>query len=115
MPNWGRSLKINGAIGKRGFNMRRICVLMIVALLPSLALSAASGAQENPAVGTWKLDVEKSKFSPGPAPKSAKLVIEAAGESVKTSYEEIEGDDSHTGYEYTAALDGKDYPLTGAA
>jgi len=102
-------------VKKEGTNMRRIHVLILAALLPSLSLSAASGAQDNPAAGTWKLNVEKSKFSPGPAPKSAKLVIEAAGESVKTSYEAIEGDDSHTGYEYTAAMDGKDNPLTGTA
>jgi hypothetical protein len=84
-----------------------ICVFAVAALLPLL------GAQNNPAIGTWKLDVEKSKFSPGPPPKSAKLVIEVAGDSVKTSYEEVEGDDSHMGYEYTAALDGKDHPLSG--
>jgi hypothetical protein len=74
------------------------------------------GAQENPAVaGTWKLDVDKSKFSPGPPPKSATLVIEAQGESLKTTLEEIESDDSRAGYAYTAAIDGKDYPLSGSA
>jgi hypothetical protein len=72
------------------------------------------GAQENPAVtGTWKLDIEKSKFSPGPPPKSATLIIEAQGDSLKTTLEEIESDDSRAGYTYTAAIDGKDYPLSG--
>lgn len=88
--------------------MKNICVWMLVALLPLLA------AQENPAAGTWKLDVAKSKFSPGPPPKSATLTIEAQGDSVKTKLEEVESDDSHTGYEYTAGLDGKDYPLAGS-
>jgi hypothetical protein len=87
--------------------MKHACILIIVALLPLL------GAQDNPAVGTWKLDVAKSKFSPGPAPKSAKLVIVADGESVKTSYEEVEADESHVGYEYTSVLDSKDHPLSG--
>jgi hypothetical protein len=86
--------------------MKHACVL-IIALLPLL------GAQENPAVGTWKLDVAKSKFSPGPPPKSAQLVIEAAGDGVKTSFEEVEADESHMGYEYTAPLDGKDHPVSG--
>lgn len=86
-----------------------VCVFTVAVLLPLL------GAQNHPAVGTWKLDVEKSKFSPGPPPKSATLVIEAQGESLKTSYQEIEADDSHVGYEYTAALDGKDYPLAGSS
>jgi hypothetical protein len=86
-----------------------VCVLSVAVLLPLL------GAQNHPAVGTWKLDVEKSKFSPGPPPKSATLVIEAQGDSLKTSYQEIEADDSHAGYEYTAALDGKDYPVAGSS
>ncbi len=90
--------------------MKQICVLTAVMLLPLL------GAQDNPATGTWKLNVAKSKFSPGPPPKSATLVIEAQGDSVKTSLEEIEADDSHTGYEYTAKFDdGKDYPLSGSS
>jgi hypothetical protein len=88
---------------------KTICVFAIAALLPLF------GAENSPAVGTWKLDVEKSKFSPGPAPKSATLVIEAQGESLKTTYEEVESDDSHLGYGYTAKIDGKDYPLTGSS
>ncbi len=86
-----------------------ICVFAVVGLLPLL------GAENNPEAGTWKLNVEKSKFSPGPPLKSATLVIEAQGESIKTSYEEIEADDSHVGYGYTAPIDGKDYPLTGSS
>jgi hypothetical protein len=90
--------------------MRKIiCVFAVAALLPLL------GAENSPAVGTWKLDVEKSKFSPGPPPKSATLVIEAQGESLKTTFEEVESDDSHVGYAYTATLDGKDYPLAGSS
>jgi hypothetical protein len=84
--------------------MKNIGVWMLAAMLPVLA------AQDNPAIGTWKLDVGKSKFS-GAAPKSATLTIEAQGESVKTTLDEVEADDSHTGYQYSASLDGKDYPI----
>lgn len=86
-----------------------ICVLTIAMLLP------LRGAQNNPAAGTWKLDVEKSNFSSATPPKNATLVIEVQGDSVKTSYEEIESDDRRVGYSYTAALDGKDYPLAGSS
>jgi hypothetical protein len=92
----------------RRVTIGKTLVFTAVALLPLLA------AQSNPALGTWKLDVEKSKFSPGPAPKSATLVIAAQGDGVKTSCEEVEADDSHVGYEYTATIDGKDYPIAGA-
>ncbi len=90
--------------------MRRIAfVFTLAALLPLMA------AEKSPAVGTWKLNVEKSKFLPGPPPKSATLVIEDQGESLKTSYEEVESDGSQAGYGYTAMMDGKDYPLTGSS
>ena len=91
--------------------MKQICVLTAVMFLPLLF-----GAQDNPAAGTWKLNVAKSKFSSGTPAKSATLVIEAHGDSIKTSLEEIEGDDSRVGYEYTATFDdGKDYPLSGSS
>jgi hypothetical protein len=71
-----------------------ICAFAALTLLPPLF-----GAPDNPAVaGTWKLDVAKSKFSPCPPPKSATLVIEAHGESLKKTYEEIQSDDSRAGY-----------------
>lgn len=90
--------------------MKQICVLTAAMLLPLL------GAQDNPAIGTWKLNVAKSKFSPGPSPKSATLVIEAQGDSIKTTLEEIESDDRHVGYEYTATFDdGKDYLVSGSS
>jgi hypothetical protein len=78
---------------------------------------AAAGlllAQKNAASGVWKLDVEKSKFTPGPGPKSATLTIDASGTGVKTTYDEIEADDSHVGYEYaTTGSDGTDCPVAG--
>jgi len=85
--------------------MKNICLWMFAALLPLVA------AQDNPAVGTWKLDVAHSKFS-GAAPKSATLTIEAQGDSLRTTLEEVDADGSKTGYQYTASLDGKDYPIT---
>ena len=88
--------------------MLRRSVLVAASLLPLL------GAGENPSSGTWNLNVSKSKFSPGPAPKSAKLVVDEQGERVKVAYEEVESDDSRAGFEYTASMDGKDYPIAGA-
>ena len=54
-----------------------------VAALSALALSVAAGAQTDPIVGTWKLDVAKSTYKPGPPPKSATVVIDAAGKASK--------------------------------
>ena len=64
-------------------------------------------------LGTWKLNVSKSKYEPGPAPKSATVNYEAADGGYKRSGDTIDADGKKTSIEYTAKYDGKDYPVTG--
>jgi hypothetical protein len=71
-------------------------------------------AQGNPFVGTWKLNVAKSKFEPGPAPKSQTRTVVAEGEGAKYSFEGVRADGTPYSYSFTANYDGKDYPITGA-
>lgn len=86
-------------------------------LVAILALSAATALAQapDPAVGTWKVDNAKSKYSPGPAPKSVTVKWEAVGKGVKTTSEVVNADSSTVKAVYTAAYDGKDYPITGSA
>ncbi len=65
-------------------------------------------------MGAWKLNVEKSKFSPGPAPKSLTLMIEPSGKGAHVTTEAINADGSRAATEYAANYDGKDYPLKGS-
>jgi hypothetical protein len=58
---------------------RRSAFVFALALISVLALTAVVFAADNN-VGTWKLNLAKSKYSPGPAPKSQTLKIEAWGE-----------------------------------
>jgi hypothetical protein len=67
----------------------------------------------DPFFGTWKLNVAKSSYSPGPAPKSLTLVYEPAGSGLKASTQQVNADGSKTGLQYTANFDGKDYPVIG--
>jgi hypothetical protein len=90
--------------------VKRFTVGIVVFATTALLL-----AQNNPVSGVWKLNVEKSKFNAGPAPKGATLTIDASGSGVKATYEEIEADDSRIGYEYATTEDGKDYPVSGPA
>ena len=71
-------------------------------------------AQGNPFVGTWKLNVAKSKFEPGPAPKSLTRTIVAQGEGAKYSFEGVNADGTPISYGFTVHYDGKDCPITGA-
>jgi hypothetical protein len=59
------------------------------------------------------LVVAKSKYSPGPAPKSATVTFSAVGQGVKVVVDGVGPDGSKTHWEYTANFDGKPYPVTG--
>jgi hypothetical protein len=76
---------------------------------------AGSLAAADAAIGTWKLNVAKSKFSPGPPPQSATVTYAASGGGVKRTGETVNADGTKTSFEYTAQYDGKDYPITGNA
>jgi hypothetical protein len=78
-----------------------------------VALAAATVAQTDPGLGTWKLNVAKSKFSPGPAPKALSVTFSAAGQGVKAVIDGAGPDGSKVHWEYTANFDGKPYPVTG--
>ncbi|PYN57593.1 MAG: hypothetical protein DMD92_13960 [Candidatus Rokuibacteriota bacterium] len=66
-------------------------------------------------MGTWKLNVAKSKYSPGPAPRSVTLKVEPSGQGEKVTAEFVNADGTRTTSQYTANFDGKDRPLTGSA
>ena len=70
-------------------------------------------AQSDSQVGVWKLNVEKSTFSPGPKPTSGTTTIEAAGAGTKVSVDQTLPDGTKRQYSFTADYDGKDVPMVG--
>lgn len=91
----------------------RVCRSLVAVLL--VAAGATGMAQEtDPAYGTWKLNLSKSKFSPGPAPKELTLAIEAAGPGRKVTVTGVAGDAKPISWGYSGTLDGKDIRLTGS-
>jgi|SRR6267378_796540 len=69
---------------------------------------------QNPTLGTWKANIAKSKYTPGPAPKSMTRTVASEGDKVKYTFEGVAADGSPVSYSFTAAYDGKDYPITGS-
>jgi hypothetical protein len=63
--------------------------------------------------GTWKLNAAKSKYSPGPAPKSQTAVVDAVDGGMKVVVDRVEADNQKVHFEWTAKFDGKDYPVKG--
>ena len=94
------------------FTIRPLASFVACLGLSSLLIGAAL-AQGDPQVGVWKLNLAKSKYSPGPAPKSATTRIEAAGAGTKVVVDQMLPDGTIRHWEFTANYDGKDSPVTG--
>jgi hypothetical protein len=92
--------------------MKRIFAIVGVVVMAAL-MQGVVLAESNPFIGTWKMNAEKSKFSPGPAPKSLTITMEAAGDGVKSTSQATGADGTSTSWSYTANYDGNDNPITG--
>ena len=92
--------------------MKRILLFVNVVVLAFLA-PGVTRAQSNPFAGTWKLNVAKSKYTPGPGPQSQTRTIEVQGDGIKVSNEGMAADGSRVSYSYSAKYDGKDNPISG--
>jgi hypothetical protein len=93
--------------------MKSVLRFVAIALLAVVGFSTLR-AQSNPLVGTWKLNVTKSKYDPGPAPKSLTRTVEAQGNGVKYSFEGVGGDGKPIVYGFSVQFDGKDNPISGS-
>src|SRR5271169_2486286 len=93
--------------------MKRVLQLVAIALLVVVG-SSPLHAQSNPLVGTWKLNVAKSKFDPGPAPKSLTRTVEAQGDGVKYTFDGVSADGKPLAYGFAVKFDGKDNPIMGS-
>ena len=89
--------------------MKRLFRIFAIVFLTLTAAGIVS-AQTNPFVGIWKLDVAKSKYDPGPAPKSQTRTWDAAG---KVNVKGINAAGKPMAYGYPIITDGKEYPTSG--
>lgn len=89
--------------------------LFTLATVVVLALSASHLllAQTDPFLGTWKLNVSKSKFVPGPPRKSETRFVVSGPMGLNVSIQRVNGDGSTQEFQYTSNLDGKSYPIVG--
>ena len=86
-----------------------VCAMAILIL----SLGSRMFAQEDPFLGTWKLNVNKSKFVPGPARKSETRMVVTSPNGMKVSVKRVNADGSTHEFEYTSNLDNKTYPIVG--
>jgi hypothetical protein len=89
--------------------------LLFSAVVFGTTLPQPGFTQGTPLIGTWKLNLEKSKYSPGPAPKSGTTTFEVAGLGLRITAEGIDAEGKPTKTDFGEILfDGKSYPVTGA-
>jgi len=74
-----------------GSGMKTLLKTILVGAVLASGVAWAAGAVD-PVVGTWTLNVEKSKFSPGPAPKSQTRTYSAGADGVSLSVSGVGAD-----------------------
>jgi hypothetical protein len=92
--------------------LRKLTVRFALACGLTLAVGSLAFAAEN-WVGTWKLNAAKSKYSPGPAPKSQTLKFERSQGGIKLTSDAIDAQGKALHGEYVSKFDGQDVPWTG--
>jgi hypothetical protein len=91
--------------------MRRL--LRKVCFAWTMTTIAAFGADNS--LGRWKLNVEKSEYTPAPfLIKSLITTREAADDGIKMTSTGEKTDGTVINSTYTAKYDGRDYPVTGS-
>lgn len=94
----------------------RVRPLVIVAVVVGLVIfvSPAAGQSQDPWIGTWKLNLAKSKYNPGLAPRSSTVTIAAAEGGFKQTVETVPGTFGlPTRSEVMAKFDSTDTPVRG--
>lgn len=81
---------------------------------PKVAPPARIAGLTNRRLGTWKLNLAQSSFSPGPAPKAELQRAEAVGDAIKVMNEITDATGKTIVLGYTAKYDGKPYPYPGS-
>jgi hypothetical protein len=97
---------------------RAVCVGFAYGLVVGcIQLSTAPSlhAQANLGLSSWKLNLAKSKYDPGPPPMSETRTYEPFGTGgVKATFNRVDGTGKKLTISYSGLFDGKDYKYTGS-
>jgi hypothetical protein len=93
---------------------RQSHLALATATLLLVSLSQAIANPADPLDGTWELNVEKSRFDPGPPPRSQTRTYESDGQTLRMRSRSVNAEGKETQVEYTASYDGKDTAISGS-
>jgi hypothetical protein len=96
--------------------MKRLINLLALLVL-TVVVAGTLMAQTEPSVGTWvgtwKLNLAKSKYEGTQAPKTLTRTVTAEGTGLRYSFEGEAADGSKISYGFTSKLDGSDSAVSG--
>jgi hypothetical protein len=95
--------------------MKSLSRAFAFALMLAISWAALSAGSKDPVVGTWQLNLQKSTFAPGPAPKSQTNTYVREGDLVTMTAEGVDAKGNRISQEWSAKYDGNDYPVTGSS
>jgi hypothetical protein len=90
-------------------NLSKIAALAAM----SVSVSAVTLAQTDPFVGTWKLNVNESRFASQAMEKNETRIVSSSDKALRVSVQCVDGNGKTRTFEYTSNLDGKNYPIVG--
>jgi len=109
VPNTAR----HSTIQHRTTRCKQVASLLAVLAVITSPLVAATS--DNPRIGKWKMNVAKSIFNDGPAPRSEVQVCEPVdARTIRLNITRVDAQGHESRREYTAHYDGKDYPFPGS-
>jgi hypothetical protein len=78
-----------------------------------IAIGSGTALAADAVVGTWKLNLAKSTFTPGPAPKSQTRTYAESAQGMTLTVKTTAADGKDTTSNLTFKEDGKPYPVSG--
>lgn len=93
--------------------MRKSLFVGSLALCLGILLSGSTLLAADNWLGTWKLNVAKSKYVSAPAPKSLTLKFEMSQDAITLTSDGVNAEGQPTHGTYTSKFDGTDVPWTG--
>jgi hypothetical protein len=98
---------------RKGGSMRKKLLMVSLAACCAIVLSSSVALGAENWLGTWKLNTAKSKFSPGPGPKSLTQKFEATADGIKLTADGVNAEGKPIHGEFVSKFDGKDVPWEG--
>jgi len=91
-------------------NGRTLTTIVLLGLAVATALPQLAFAQTDPFLGTWQFNLAKSKYSPGPPPRSQTSNTQAEGQNLKFAITGTGANGNPISTTLTAVIDGMPHP-----